>query len=210
MVVVNTPNKIRICLDPKDLTKAVIRPKYQMPTLEEMLPKLSKAKVSSTLDAKDDFNQVGLDESSSLKTTFWIPFGRHKYLRLPFGINLAPSEEFESKLHEKLDGLPGVKVIRDDILVMGYGGNEKEANRNHDENLLRLLEQARKANIHLNSSKMNLRKSYVRFMGHLITKNGLKPDPAKVETVKGMPKASIEKRTVESPRIRQLLIKVPA
>ena len=48
MVVVTTPNKIRICLDPKDLNKAVIRPKYQMPTLDELLPKLSKAKVYST------------------------------------------------------------------------------------------------------------------------------------------------------------------
>ena len=123
MVVVTTPNKIRICLDPRDLNKAVIRPKYQMPTLDELLPKLSKAKVLSTLDAKDGFYQIRLYESSSLKTTFWTPFGRYKYLRLPFGINLAP-EEFECKLHEKLDGLPGVEVIRDDILVMGYGENE--------------------------------------------------------------------------------------
>ena len=48
MVVVTTPNKIRICLDPRDLNKAVIHPKYQMPTLDELLPKLSKAKVYST------------------------------------------------------------------------------------------------------------------------------------------------------------------
>jgi len=80
MVVVTTPNKIRICLDPNDLNKAVIRPKYQMPTLDELLPKLNKAKVFSTLDAKDGFYQVGLDESSSLKTTFWTPFGCYKYL----------------------------------------------------------------------------------------------------------------------------------
>ena len=121
MVVVTTPSKIRICLDPQDLNKAVIRPKYQMPTLDELLPKLSKAKVFTTLDAKDGFYQVGLDEQSSLKTTFWIPCGRYKYLRLPFGTNLAP-EEFERKLHEKLEG---VAVIRDDILVMGYGENEE-------------------------------------------------------------------------------------
>lgn len=192
MVVVTTPNKIRICLDPKDLNKAVIRPKFQMPTLDELLPKLSKAKVFSTMDAKDGFYQVGLDTSSSLKTTFWTPFGRYKYLRLPFGINLAP-EEFESKLHEKLDGLPGVEVIRDDILVMGYGENDEEANRNHDENLLGLLDRARKANLRLNSSKMNLRKSEVKFMGHLITKNGLKPDPDKIKAVEEMPKPQSKK-----------------
>ena len=108
--------------------------------------------------------------------------GFYKYLTLPFGINLTP-EEFESKLHEKRDGLPRVKVIRDDILVMGYGENDEEATQNHDENLLRLLDRACKANLRPISSKVNHRKSEVRFMGHLITKNGLKPDPDKAKEV---------------------------
>ena len=55
MVVGSTPSKMRISLDPQDLNKVVIRPKYQMPTLDELLPKLSKAKVVTTLDAKDGF-----------------------------------------------------------------------------------------------------------------------------------------------------------
>ena len=115
------------------------------------------------MDAKDGFYQVGLDERSRLKTTFWTSLGRYKYLRLPFGINLAPAE-FERELHEKLDGLSGVAVIRDDILVMSYGENEDEANRNHDENLSCLLEQTRKVNLRFNSSKVNLRKTEVKFM----------------------------------------------
>ena len=186
MVVVTTPKKIRICLYPKDLNKAVLRPKYQMATLDEVLPRLSKAKVFSTLDAKDGFYQVGLDEESSLRTTFWIPFGRYRYLRLPFGINLAP-EEFECKLQEKLDGLPGVIVLRDDILVVGNGETMDEANKNHDENLVRLLDRARQVNLRLNSSKLHLRKPEVRFMGHLITSKGLEPDPDKVKAVEEMP-----------------------
>ena len=145
-----------------------------------------------TLDAKDGFYQVGLDERSSLKTTFWTPFGRHKCLRLPFGINLAP-EEFERKLHEKLDGLPGVAVVRDDILVVGCGENEDEDNRNHDENFSRLLKQACKANLRLNSSKMNLRKTEVKFMGHLITKDGLKPDPENIKAIQEMPRPTSKK-----------------
>ena len=186
MVVVTTPKKIRICLDPKDLNKAVLRPKYQMATLDEVLPKLSKAKVFSTLDAKDGFYQVGLDEESSLKTTFWTPFGRYRYLRLPFGINLAPGE-FECKLQEKLDGLPGVIVLRDDILVVGNGETMDEANKNHDENLVRLLDRAQQVNLRLNSSKLHLRKPEVRFMGHLITSKGLEPDPDKVKAVEEIP-----------------------
>ena len=84
--------------------------------------------------------------------------------------------------------LHGVAVIRDDILVMGFGENEDEANRNYDENLTRLLEQARKANLCLNSSKMNLRKTKVKFMGHLITNDGLKPEPEKIKAVQEMPR----------------------
>ena len=53
---------------------------------------------------------------------------------------MTAPEEFECKLHEKLEGLPGVAVIRDCILVMGCGENEDDADRNHGENLTRLLE----------------------------------------------------------------------
>lgn len=99
MLVVVKPNKIRICLDPKDLNKAVQRPKFQLPTLEELLPELSKARSYSSFDAKIGFYQVSLDEESSKLTTFWTPLGRYRYLRMPFGISLSP-EVFESKLQE--------------------------------------------------------------------------------------------------------------
>ena len=58
---------------------------------------------------------------------------------MPFGISLAP-EVFESRLQECLADLPGVKVIRDDILVVGYGETDSEALLNHDQNVVRLLE----------------------------------------------------------------------
>ena len=57
-------------IDPRDLNRAIKRPKYQMPTVDEVLPKLSKAKVFTVLDAKDEFHQVKLDNESSLLTTF--------------------------------------------------------------------------------------------------------------------------------------------
>ena len=52
-----------------------------MPTVDEVLPKLAKAKVFTVLDAKDGFYQEELDKESSLLTTFWTPFGRYRYLR---------------------------------------------------------------------------------------------------------------------------------
>ena len=110
MVVVAKPGKIRICLDPKDLNKAVKRPKYQMPTLEEKLPKLNKAKVFTNMDAKDGFYQISLDEDSSNLTKCWTPFGRYRYIRMPFGVNAAP-EAFECKLQECVGDLEGVEVL---------------------------------------------------------------------------------------------------
>ena len=195
MVVVAKRDKIRICLDPRDLNKAVQRPRYQMPTLEEILPRLSTAKLFTTLDLKDGFYQIALDAESSLKTAFWTPFGRYKYLRLPFGISCAP-EEFERKLHEKLDDLPGVIVLRDDILVVGHGTTPEEVERDHDENLKRLLDRAQQENIKLNKDKMKFKRTEVKFMGHMITKDGLKADPDKVKAIKEMPRPHSKQETL--------------
>ena len=195
MVGVAKSGKIRICLDPKDLNKAIKRPKYQMPTLDETLPKLGKAKVFSSLYAKEGFYQIKLDDDSSKLTTFWTPFGRYRYLRMPFGICSA-REEFESTLHEQLGDLEGVKVLRDDMMVIGYGDTQDEANKNHDENLLRLLKRAREINLKFNKKKLNLRRSEVKFMGHVLTSDGLKPDAHKVKAVAEMPRPTTKQETL--------------
>ena len=186
-MIVTKPQKMRICLDPKDLNRAVQRPKFQMPTLEELLPELSKARIFSSFDARDGFYQVSLDDESSKLTTFWTPFGRYRYLRMPFGISLAP-EVFESKLQECLADLPRVKVIRDDILVVGCGDTDCEVLVNHDQNVILLLDRAKQVNLKLNKNKVKLRQAEVEFMVHVISKDGLKPDPEKVSAIKNMPK----------------------
>ena len=92
LVAVQKPGKLRVCIDPRYLNRAIKRPKYEMPTVDEVLPKLSKAKVFTLLHAKDGFHQVKLDNESSLFTTFWTPFGRYHYLPMPQEISSAPEE----------------------------------------------------------------------------------------------------------------------
>ena len=106
---------------------------------------------------------------------------------MPFGISPAP-KVFESKLQECLADFPGIKVIRDDILVIGYGETDTEALINHDQNVVQLLERARQVNPKLNKCKVKLRQGEVKFMGHVISKYGLKPDPDKITAIKNMPK----------------------
>ena len=179
-------NKLRICLDPRDLNKAIQRSHYPLPTLEDVATRLNKAKVFSVLDAKSGFWQVKLDEDSSYLTTFNTPFGRYRWLRMPFGINSAP-EEWQRRAHELAEGLEGVEVVADDFLCIGFGATVEEATRDHDANVRELLERARACHLVLNPDKVKLRSKSVPFIGHILTDEGLKVDESKVEAIMKMP-----------------------
>ena len=169
MVTVVKPNKLRICIDPKDLDRAIKQPHYPLPTVEEVATSPSKAKVFSVLDAKSGFWQVPLDEASSRLTTFNTPFARYHWLRMPFGICSAP-EEFQKRMNDTFGDLKGTAVIAD------------------DRNLRIVLQRARDGNLTLNKDKVCLRLTEVPYIGHLLTADGLKPDQKKVEAILMMPK----------------------
>ena len=90
------------------------------------------------LDAKNRFWQVQLDSESSYLTTFNTPFGRYRWLRLPFGMKKAP-EEYQRRIHESLQNLSGIEDIVDDILRVGEGDTYISAVEDHDNNLIGLL-----------------------------------------------------------------------
>ena len=77
----------------------------------------------------------------------------------------------------------GVACIADDILIYGIGDTLDEARQDHDKNLSLLLERCRQKSVKLNRDKVVLRVQQVDFMGHLLTAQGLKPDPNKVEAI---------------------------
>ena len=87
MVTVVKPNgKLRICIDPRDLNKAIKREYYPMRTIEEIASRMPNAKLFSVLDASSGFWQVQLDHASAKLCT---PFGRYMFKRIPFGISSA-------------------------------------------------------------------------------------------------------------------------
>ena len=182
MVAVKKPNKLRICIDPSDLNKAINRNHYPTPTIDDILPSLSNAKIFSVVDAKDGFLQVKLDEKSSYLTTFYTPLGLYRWLRMPFGIKSAP-EEFQRRLDECLDGLENVAVIADDILIYGTGDDDTEAEATHDKAMIALLKRCRDCGLKLNKKKLKFKLESVTYMGHVISKDGVKPDPGKVQAI---------------------------
>ena len=182
MVAVRKPNKLRLCIDPANLNMAIKRNHYPTPTIDDIMPKLTKARVFSVADAKDGFLQVRLDEESSYLTTFYTPFGLYRWLRMPFGIKSAP-EEFQRRLDEKLEGLENVAVIADDILIYGTGETDEEAERSHDKALIALFERCREKGIKINQKKLRFKLKSVTYMGHVFTKNGVKADPEKIRAI---------------------------
>ncbi|KAK3729275.1 hypothetical protein QZH41_000300 [Actinostola sp. cb2023] len=174
--------ELRICLDPRSLNKVLKREHYQLPVLEDTLHDLAKAKLFSKLDLKHGYWHCVLDEPSSILTTFATPFGRYKWKRLPFGLSVS-SEIFQKRLIQALEGLPSTTTIADDILLYGKGEQEKDAEKDHDDNLTKLLERCQEKGIRLNKGKAVLKVKQLDFMGHLVTSEGLKPDPNKVEAI---------------------------
>ena len=125
---------ISICIDPRDLNKALKRPHHPMRTIEDVASRMFNATVFSTLDARSGFWQIKLDHESSLVTTLSTPFGRFCFLRMPFGITSA-SKVFQRAMEELFAGYP-CAIIIDDLLVWG------EETADHDVNLKKVLTRA--------------------------------------------------------------------
>lgn len=182
MTVVKKPNgDLRICLDPRDLNRAIKREHFKLPTLEEITTNLSGAKYFSTLDAKQGFWHVKLHNSSTDLCTFNTIFGRYKFLRMPYGISSA-SEIFHKRLYGHFDDMEGVIQFIDDILIYA---STKEI---HDQRLREVLERCRKINLKLNMQKCKIGLDELTYLGHKISKNGISPDEKHVLAIKNMPK----------------------
>ena len=110
----------------------------------------------TVLDAKNGFWHIELDEPSSFATPFGTPWGRCRWLRLPFVVSPAP-EEFQRRIDITLEGLPGQKAIADDILVFGAGDTDGQAPKDHHRNLREVFNRCRQKGIKLNSEKIQFR-----------------------------------------------------
>ena len=102
---------------------------------------------------------------------------------MPFRISSVP-EHFQKRMNEILKDLPGVVCLIDDVLV--YGSTEAE----HDKHLQAVFEQMQSAGVTLNKEKCEFGKTTIKFLGHIITPEGISPDPHKTTTVKNMKQPS--------------------
>ena len=173
--------KLRICLDPSNLNKAVIREPYKYMVPDELSSKLAGATAITVVDCSKGYWHEELTEESSLLTTFNCSLGRYRFTRMPFGVSVA-GDVFQRKLDECIRDIRNVYCIADDIMVVGY----EEDHSDHDKALTNLFQRAEKCNLKFNLDKIQYKKKEVSFFGETYTTTGRKPDPGKVEAIRTM------------------------
>ena len=174
------PNgEVRVCLDPSNLNKAIIREHHKPMTVEEIAHELARVTVYTKADALKAFLQIHLTHEASLLTMFNSHQGCLRFLRMPFGAKMS-QDMFQLWMDAILKQYPGVIGIHDDMVIFGV---EQE---DHDANLINLLNVCQKEGLVLNSKKLELRRERVTFFGAEYSARGMHPDPKKVQGITEM------------------------
>ena len=191
VVTVEKPDgSLRLCLDPSDVNRCIERNPYHVKSIEEISAELHGSRFFTLIDAKSGYWQVKLNERSSFITTFNTPWGKYRFLRLPFGLKVA-SDVFQERLNAVLELGKGVTGIADDCLISG------DTQETHDKNLLYMLHLAGQNNLKFNPKKLQFRTTKCKFFGQILTPEGIQIDPDKVSVIVNMQRPS-NKKELES------------
>lgn len=176
VVVPKNDNEIRLCVDMRVANKAVLRERFPIPTVDDVLYDMNDSSVFSKLDIKWAYHQLELDEQSREITTFVTHKGLYRYKRLMFGVSCAP-EMYQKVLSDVLHDCEGARNIMDDIVV--FGRNVVE----HDERLQKVLSRLQERGFTLNPEKCSFYMDRIHFMGVVLSGDGIGPSESKVKAV---------------------------
>ena len=181
--------KLRICLDPTNLNKAIIRESYHFKTLEDIAHLIAGACTMTILDCHKGYWHQQLDEQSSYLTTFNTEFGRYRNTVMPLGATVA-GDVFQHKLDECFGHISSVIVIAYVIMIMG----KKPDHKDHDQAITSLFEAAWHCNEQLNYKKLQYKQLVVECFGKTYTVDWCKPAKGKVQAIVEMPAPSCKKK----------------
>ena len=169
---------VRLCGDYKiTVNRATETDTYPLPRIEDMLTSVAGSSIFSTLDLAHAYQQVMLDDEAQQMTTITTHKGLYRVKRLPFGVASAPSM-FQRIMESILQGVPGVIVYIDDILVSGKDEQE------HLEKLDTVLTKLEEAGLRLKRAKCSFLVPSVEYLGFKISKE---PTAGKIKAVKSSP-----------------------
>lgn len=180
--------KVRVVIDYRKLNEKTVDDKYPMPQIEDILDHLGKSVYFTTLDLKSGFHQIEMDPKHREKTAFSTDKGHFEFSRMPFGLKNAPAT-FQRAMNNILGDYIGTicYVYLDDIVIVGR--NLKE----HLENLGLVLKRLSEFNLKIQLDKCEFLRKEAEFLGHIISADGVKPNPEKVEKILNWPIPKTEK-----------------
>ncbi|MGH0176852.1 UNVERIFIED_CONTAM: hypothetical protein FKN15_073716 [Acipenser sinensis] len=169
---------LRMCVDYRQLNARTRKDAYPLPRIEESLDALSGARWFSTLDLASGYNQVPVAEPDRHKTAFCTPFGLFEFNRMPFGLCNAPAT-FQ-RLMERLFGdqsCQSLLLYLDDVVVFSSTVEQ------HLGRLEMVLSHLRHQGLKANLSKCCFFRTKVKYLGHLVSREGVATDPEKITVV---------------------------
>jgi hypothetical protein len=173
---------VRACVDYRRINNLSKKCAYPLPKISECLDCLGDAKFFSTLDMQSGYWQIEVKESDRPKTAIVTRGGLYEYVTMPFGLCGAPAtftrcmELIFRNLQWKT-----LLIYIDDLIILSPSISS------HLEHLEEVFSRLKEAGLKLKPSKCNLLKTEVAFLGHIVTQEGVKTDPTKVEAIRNWP-----------------------
>lgn len=174
--------KWRIVVDFRKINEKTIDDKYPIPNISDVLDKLGNCHYFTTLDLASGFYQVEMNPDDIPKTAFNVEHGHFEFLRMPMGLKNSPST-FQRVMDNVLRDLQNVicLVYLDDIIVFSVSLQE------HMVNLEKVFKRLRESNFKIQLDKSEFLKLETAYLGHIISKDGIKPNPDKIAAIKKFP-----------------------
>jgi hypothetical protein len=169
---------LRMCVDYRPLNEVTIKNKYPLPQIDILFDQLTGAQVFSKIDLRSGYHQIRIRPEDIPKTAFTTRYGLFEYLVMSFGLTNAPAHFtclMNSVFMPELDKF--MVVFIDDILI--YSKNEEE----HARHLRIVLTRLREHQLYAKFSKCVFWLEEIRFLGHVLSANGIVVDPSKVKDI---------------------------
>lgn len=180
----------RICIDYRQLNRKIIKDRYPLPLIEDQIDKLQNAKIFSTLDLKNGFFHVPVDQASRKFTAFTTQSGHFEFCKVPFGLCNSPAvfSKFIQSIFQDLKRKGYVLTYMDDLIIPSQ--DEVEAIRK----LKVVLEVCSRFGLIINWKKCQFLRKTIKYLGYEISDGKIKPGQEKITAVRKFPEPTTTKQ----------------